>query len=43
MTRKQRRKLEAEREDAEDAEEGPDSEADEAVSTLLQPSTSFGI
>ena len=34
MTRKQRRKLEAEREDAEDADEGPDSEADEEVRPL---------
>lgn len=31
MTRKQRRKLEAEREDAEDADEGPDSDAEAEV------------
>lgn len=35
MTRKQRRKLEAEREDAEDADDGPDSDADVEVFIFL--------
>lgn len=34
MTRKQRRKLEAEREDAEDADDGPDSDADVEMKTM---------
>lgn len=37
MTRKQRRKLEAEREDAEDFDDGPDSEADEEVTIHWRP------
>lgn len=43
MTRRQRRKLEAEREDAEDADEGPDSEADEEVTILWRPHQSSAV